>query len=70
MEAKDLMIGDCVNTIISKEIKYRSDGVECYDKCPHTGRMIGSGACFCCEWYDHQQEQHLKVYCNHPKWVT
>jgi len=54
---------------MAKELKYRTDGIVCYDKCPHTGYMIGSGGCFCCEWYDHQKELHNKVYCNHPKWV-
>ena len=54
---------------MAKVIKYKVDGVVCTDRCPHTGYMIGSTPCFCCEWYDHKSSNNYfthVAYCNHP----
>lgn len=56
---------------MAKEIKYKIEGLLCKDKCPHTGRYIGSIPCWHCQYNERKQVSYGEsiVYCNHPKWV-
>ena len=61
---------------MAKEIKYRVKGLLCEDKCPHTGKYIGSFFCMYCQYNERKAKKgqvfdgEWIIYCNHPKWVV